>query len=48
MKWEVVWRDDDGEVLSRMKVPGGWLYRLEVYSFERMSHSITFVPDTSL
>jgi hypothetical protein len=46
-RWESVWWEDGNDyaskTLTRMVVPGGWIYRLEGNGHE----SLTFVPNPS-
>lgn len=34
----------DSTYTFRLKVPGGWLYRVEFYTADREHVSVTFVP----
>lgn len=44
--WEIVHNGGAAERMHRMRVPGGWLYRLIMWSSgDGTSISTTFVPD---
>jgi hypothetical protein len=45
--WELVWSDTEGvpnQHTLRMRVPGGWLYRHNVWRPEGDVESMVFVP----
>jgi hypothetical protein len=46
-KWRVVDRDDYSRT-SRMAVPGGWLYRTEIWGGDEAAMALVFVPDDSV
>lgn len=50
--WKAVCEDRDAdyvEITKRRRVPGGWLYRVTVFTFNGESHkaalAMTFVPE---
>lgn len=45
VKWEYMEDvDSDHRVTSRLKVPGGWLYRCTWYEDDKPMGAMTFVP----
>jgi hypothetical protein len=54
MQWEIVndvTAEDMAEYTERMRVPGGWIYRVSVYEQKTgkcTSTALTFVPDAVL
>ena len=42
--WEEVWQGERGQILARMRIPGGWMYRWQSSGFNHTVTSIAFVP----
>jgi len=48
-KWEDVSGSvENGELTKRLRVPGGWLYRLNLWTEEHESIAMAFVPDAAI
>ena len=48
VKWEFICNSDDS-ITTRLRVPGGWLYKVSFYRQNTHSeNTITFVPDLTV